>query len=208
MKKLVFDIETNMLDIDTEGYDKLSFVDRVKDVACLCVIDLDSKQRYSFHDNPDLKGDGTLLEGMDMLLSADILIGHFIGGFDVPAIQKVYPELAEAFGKMKLFDTLEASRQLFSWPQLAKYDNQKKVKHSPKNAKGLHSLGAWGDRFVTRLGLDLAKDEEYARNVNWSNIEINQDLIDYCMQDVIVNIQVYITEMREHKRKKEKDSGS
>lgn len=66
----VFDIETNGVDGDI--------------IHCLTYKDLSpSSSPVSFH--------GTeVRRGVDELLSADVLIGHYITGFDLPFIERVY----------------------------------------------------------------------------------------------------------------------
>ena len=73
MNEYVFDIETNGLleDLDT--------------IHCLVIKDINTKQNYSFKPNQ-------VAEGLDLLKEADTLIGHNILKFDIPAIQKIYPE--------------------------------------------------------------------------------------------------------------------
>ena len=189
MKKVVFDIETNMKPKDE--WDKSVFLNNVVSLACLCIIDLDTGDKFTYHDNEDLARDGTNEEGVQKLLEADLLIGHNIKAFDIPALNKLYPEYAPAMRTAILGDTLGSCRAYYSWSYLKDWDKKHNVQHNEYNAKALNSLGAWGDRFLALGKVDLAKDDEYKASVDWSNITIDQELIDYCMQDVVVNIEVY-----------------
>ena len=101
MKSLVFDIETDGLD-PTQIY-------------CMSVFDTETQAQFNF--KPD-----TISEGLELLESADKLIGHNIIGFDIPVIKKLCDiDLSDK----KIIDTLVLSR-LFN------------------PVRGAHSLEAWG----------------------------------------------------------------
>ena len=80
--RLVFDIETN------------GFIDVMNTIHCISACDIDTGTYYNF--KPD-----TINEGIKMLAEADVLIAHNGIKFDVPAIQKLYPE----FKPKSLIDT-------------------------------------------------------------------------------------------------------
>lgn len=189
--RLTWDVETNMVKQDV--WDKKNFINNVVSLACLCIQDMDTGEQFVYHDNADLDRTGTNLDGINHLLSADLLVGHNIKGFDIPAIIKCYPEEAKDIVKIRQFDTLSASRDIFDWKFLKEYDKKNNVQHNEYNAKSLHSLGAYGDRFAAKGKVEAMKDEEFKATVDWTNIQINQDLINYCMQDVVVNIHVFDT---------------
>lgn len=189
--RLTYDIETNMCSKDT--WDKKVFLNNVVSLACICIQDMDSGEQFIYHDNPDLGRTGTNEEGVLKLLEAKLLVAHNGKGFDLPALQALYPEHSEALAKVRQFDTLSASRDIFDWKFLKEYDKKNNVQHNEYNAKSLHSLGAYGDRFAAKGKVEAMKDEEFKATVDWTNIQINQDLINYCMQDVVVNIHVFDT---------------
>ena len=86
MKQLVFDIETDDV--------------KATKIWCICCIDIDTNQEYSF--TPD-----NLEAGYELLKSADKLIGHNIIGFDVPVIEQL---VGVSLWDKKLVDTLVLSR--------------------------------------------------------------------------------------------------
>tara|TARA_R110002020_G_scaffold198231_2_gene399473 strand:- start:7346 stop:9094 length:1749 start_codon:yes stop_codon:yes gene_type:complete len=86
MKSLVFDIETDGL--------------QPTKIYCMSVLDVDSKEQLNFKPN-------RIEEGVDLLESADKLIGHNIIGFDIPVIKKL---LGVELSDKQLVDTLVLSR--------------------------------------------------------------------------------------------------
>jgi hypothetical protein len=125
--RYVFDCETNGL---------LQQLDRLH---CLGLKDLDSGKYHSFADQ---KGHRPIREGVEMLNSAELLVGHNIIGFDIKALRKVYPWFAP---KAQLRDTLLIAK-LF-WPHIKDTDWARAAKGQlPKKYIGRHSLAAWGYR--------------------------------------------------------------
>ena len=103
MKKLIFDIEADGLNPSK--------------IWCIVAKDLAEDTCRTFNPNQ-------LLDGVEYLQSADVLIGHNIIGYDIPAIEKILNVKLEA----KVVDTLVMSR-LFQ----------------PVRENG-HSLKTWGYR--------------------------------------------------------------
>ena len=102
MKSLVFDIETDGLQ-STKVY-------------CMSILNVDTEEQFNF---PPSK----IEEGIELLESADKLIGHNIIGFDIPEIKRLYG--VDLMSK-KIIDTLVLSR-LFN------------------PIRSSHGLKAWGD---------------------------------------------------------------
>ena len=75
MKNILFDIETNGL------------LDELDRVHSLVMLDVDTGEMISCADQ---EGYTSIEVGLKMLQDADLLIGHNIQAFDIPAIQKVY----------------------------------------------------------------------------------------------------------------------
>lgn len=115
--KIVFDIETTGLDNTAPG----------SKIHCICTANLTTGERQTF------VGDD-IQRGVNYLLKADMLIGHYIIFFDIPWIEKLYNVKFNSF----LYDTKVNSQLLF--PLL----------------KGNH-LSDWGER----LGLSKKTDFEY-----------------------------------------------
>lgn len=170
--RLVLDCETNGLlpELDT--------------VHCLVLHDLDTKKTYSCADQ---EGYLSIESGLDLMQEADLLIGHNIIKFDLPALTKVYPGI-NISGQTGYFDTLIASR-LF-WPELDPVDHAKWSHIEPKY-RGRHSLAAWGER----LGIAKIKFGAQKKAVNEDAEDVwdkwSESMQIYCEQDVNVSIKLY-----------------
>ena len=160
MNEYVFDIETNGLleDLDT--------------IHCLVIKDINTKQNYSFKPNQ-------VAEGLDLLKEADTLIGHNILKFDIPAIQKIYPEFKT---KGNYLDTIVLSRLV--WPDIKDLDFKKLAldKSFPSKMIGRHSLESWGYRLNFHKG-------DYGKQNDWS--QWSEDMQIYCERDVDLNAKLY-----------------
>lgn len=197
---LAFDIETDNL------------LDDMTRVHCINVIDRSTGERLRYNDQPELAGrepDGSLRDGIERLMAADEIAGQNIINFDIPALQKVFPEF-KVDGKT-IHDTLVYSRII--WTNLKDIDFRaiKKKKRPAAWNKGCsfgsrkvpctgrHSLGAWGLRLgnfkddysdrrkeeAEALGIT---DEEGVHNYVWGTF--NPDMDDYCAQDVEVTVKL------------------
>lgn len=133
--------------------------------------DIDNNTLYTCADTKFNGVTHTLQEGVDILCQADLLIGHNILGFDIPAIEKLY----NVKYKGETYDTLIASKLKYTNLSMSDANNRK----LPPKLKGSHSLGAWGYR------LKLHKGDHN----DWT--KLSQDMIDYCIQDVRVTYKLY-----------------
>ena len=97
----------------------------------------------------------------------DVLIGHNIINFDIPVIERLLK--FKWWGKIE--DTIVMSRL-----------------DSPSR-KGGHSLDAWGERLGNAKG-DFGKKEDA-----WGSY--NQEMLEYCIQDVEVTSSLYSTLTRQ-----------
>lgn len=157
MTKLVFDIETNGL------------LDELDRVHCICIKDADT----GFSHSPT---SDSLEMGVRLLMEADVLIGHNILKFDIPALQKVYPWFKP---KAKLVDTLVLSRLIY--PEIANMDYGMAEKGQlPKKLIGRYSLEAFGYRIGKYKG-DFKGPWEV-----WT-----PEMQRYCEQDVEVTTKLY-----------------
>lgn len=153
--RLVFDLESNHYDLDI-----------LHTIHCIAAIDVDTQKVYTF-------GPTEILDAIDLLLKADILIGHRIIEFDIKAIQKLYPMFKP---KCVIHDTLVMSR-------MAK----------PKWFQ--HSLERWGQTLRFKKG-DYASEfkkstgSSYKEGDEWQTF--SQAMLDYNVQDVRVNRRVYL----------------
>ena len=157
--RLAFDIETNGL------------LDKLDRVHCIVAKDLDSGELHSF--NPI-----TLPHALELLSSAEELVGHNILGFDLPALRKVYPDWSY---KGRVTDTLIASRLKHADLAGEDFEVNWKPEQLPKRLFGSHGLKAWGMRLCNY------KDE--FDGGDWS--AWSQEMQDYCEQDVDVTYTLY-----------------
>jgi len=159
--RLLFDCETNGL------LRKLSVV------HCIVAMDLDTKQIFRFNDQG---GEHSVTEAITLLLEADELWGHNIVGYDIPALQQIYPFFQP---KAPTFDTLIMSRMFFS--DILARDSRKRPAAMPGQLFGRHSLEAWGYRLTEYKG-------EFGKTTDWS--DWSQEMEDYCEQDVHVSMKL------------------
>lgn len=154
MTRLLFDIETDGL------------LDSMTKIHCIVVMDPESKEVRSFR--PD-----QVENGVHLLNSVDEVIGHNIMAFDIPAIQKIFPE----FKPKKVLDTLVMTRLL--WPNIRDIDFSKR----PQLGRliGSHSLEAWGQRLGNAKG-------DFGKEADWSTF--SEEMLEYCIQDVRVNDEI------------------
>ena len=122
---------------------------------------------------------------LDLIGNADLLIGHNIVKFDIPALKKIYPGLMLK-DSCQFYDTLISSR-LF-WPELEGVDHAKWSHIEPKYI-GRHSLAAWGERLgVAKIKFTEDKPKQPGENV-WATW--TQSMQDYCVGDVAVSDILY-----------------
>lgn len=156
-KVRVFDIEANSLTPDT--------------IHCMVFSSLDKKEVNKFEPHQ-------MAEATAFLDTVDVLIGHNILTYDLPAIKKV---LGYEY-KGKKVDTLIMSRL------------QQPNRQPPPNARGdakamrsPHGLGCWG----YRVGRGKPEHED------WDNY--SPEMLHRCTEDVMINVDVYHALMAEGK---------
>lgn len=115
------------------------------------------------------------------LEQADVLVGHNIINYDIPALKKLYPKLKI---KAQLVDTLVLSRLLV--PDLMEKD-QRHIRTGAlpldfRRLVGSHSLKAWGFRLGEQKG---AFGDEHGFD-SW-----HPEMLDYCAQDVEVTYKLF-----------------
>jgi len=140
-KKVVFDVETDGLEGNT--------------IHCIVTKVIGGETRLFPPDK--------LQEGVDLLASADVLIGHNIIGFDIPVIKKHF----DVTLTNHIEDTLVVSRLVN--PVLT----------------GGHSLSNWG----YLLYPNNAEKRKAIQPDSWS--EYTKEMGAYCIQDVELNTDIY-----------------
>jgi hypothetical protein len=138
-----------IFDIEADG-----FLDVLTTMWCIWIQDPISGKSIGYR--PD-----ELDRAIRHLETFDVIIGHNIIDFDIPCIQKFYPD----FCPKGVFDTLVLSRMLY--PE-----------------RMLHGLKSYGKTLDNAKG-DYAEDNEAA----WD--AFSEEMFTYCEQDVSLNKDVY-----------------
>ena len=162
MTPTIFDIETTAID----NFRTLQGLERIH---CLVIRQGDRVDTYH--------GD-SLEEGLRCLRIADIIVGHNVLGFDIPAIQKLYPDWKPE-GLVR--DTLLLAR--LKYPDQKNLDFSRPGVELPRNLIGSHSLAAWGHRLGVHKG-------DYGSKENaWD--QFTDEMLDYCIQDTLVTQRLF-----------------
>lgn len=155
---LIFDLETNGL------------LPTVSTIHCIGVLDLDTGEKHLFEPHQ-------IKEGLEALSQAKTLIGHNIQGYDIPVIQKLYPEWT--FGG-SIRDTLILARVKHAD---IKKDDYGRADYPPKLI-GSHSLKAWGLRLGCYKG-------EYGESMENPWEKYSPEMGEYCLQDLEVTEKLW-----------------
>lgn len=141
-------------------------------IHCIVAIDPDTGKEYIFRPHQ-------IEHGLKLLESVEEIIGHHIIGFDIKAIQKLYPNWKP---KGVIRDTLVMTR--LHRPDLSDID-RKAILFSkfPPHLRNSHSLEAWG----WRIGGN--KKSEFGKTADWSTF--TEQMLAYCVQDVRVNVDLW-----------------
>ena len=164
-KKLVFDIETDGL------------LEEASKIHSLVIQDIETGALTSCTDNaPDYH---SVIEGLEMLSTADMIVGHNIVNYDLPVLRKLFPGWNTAASPI---DTILMSRLYL--PNILDYDFalERKGRHIPPKLKGKHSLEAWGYRLTEYKG-DFGKETDWQQ---WT-----PEMQRYCEQDVAVTASLF-----------------
>ena len=156
--KLIFDLEGD------------AFLEDLSQIFCIVCKDISTNKVYRF--NPD-----NLEEALKLLKQAELLIGHNIQGYDLPALFKIFKFKYDG----AVFDTLLCSRLIWTNRQEADY----KYKDVPPKLIGKHSLEAWGYR------LGLRKGNYAEEHGDKAFVAYTKELEDYCANDVEVTHKLY-----------------
>ena len=116
-------------------------------------------------------------EGVKLLESADLLVGHNIISYDEALLYELYPNFNPP---KKVLDTLVLSRLYYA--TLADKDFTRSPYGLPKRLYGSHSLEAWGIRLGEEKG-------DFGKQNDWSTY--SDAMLQYCIQDTTTNIRLY-----------------
>ena len=167
-----------ILDLESDG-----LIPQMTKVHCIVLKNIEDGTLISCADQP---GYHSLETALDYISEADLLVGHNIIKFDIPALKKIYSGLALK-PTCQFYDTLITSR-LF-WPELEPIDRARWSHIEPKYM-GRHSLAAWGERLgVAKIKFtENAKKDPAVVNV-WA--EWSASMQTYCEGDVEVSDTLY-----------------
>ena len=169
---LVFDCETNGL------------LDKVSKVHSLVIYDTETQETFSCINTKNSLAEGSYLSieaGISILMGAEEVVGHNIIKYDIPVLEKLYPDFKI---KGKVFDTLSTSKLIY--PDIADLDYRMIAKRKydiPKKLIGKYSLKAFGYRLGELKG-DFNEQEDC-----WTEWSVSMQR--YCEQDVVVTTKLY-----------------
>ena len=155
-KWYVFDLETNGL------------YDDVNEIFCIVIHDVNRNQTLSY-------GPESIDHALNIIRTADCLIGHNIVFYDIPVLRKLIPDFQF---NGHVIDTLLCTRLL--WPKEKLYDlDENHYVNVPGGLRGSASLKAWGYRLSDNK-IDFKDFSEFS-----------QEMLDYCIQDVNVTNKLF-----------------
>ena len=155
-KWYVFNLESNGL------------YDDVNQIFCIVIHDVNRNQTLSY-------GPESIDHALNLIRSADCLIGHNIVFYDIPVLRKLIPDF-DFNGHV--IDTLICTRLL--WPKEKLYDlDENHYLNVPGGLRGSASLKAWGYRLSDNK-IDFKDFSEFS-----------QEMLDYCIQDVNVTNKLF-----------------
>jgi DNA polymerase I-like protein with 3'-5' exonuclease and polymerase domains len=171
MAKYIFDLESDGL------------LSKITKLHCIVLKNIEDNTVISCANH---LGYPSIETALDYISEADLLVGHNILKYDIPALAKLYPNL-KLKSTCKFYDTLVSSR-LF-WPELEPVDRAK-WSHIESKYIGRHSLAAWGERLgVAKIKFTENTKKEDKTTDPWA--QWTPEMQTYCEQDVAVSDVLY-----------------
>jgi len=153
-------------DVETDG-----LLSELTKIHCIVVADIDTGEIKRFTPTE-------IEDALKYLLTADTLIAHNGIGFDIPAIQKLYPWF---HFKGEFLDTLIYSKLVWSNRRDLDFGLFQRKKLEGRYI-GSHSLKSYGYRLGILKG-------EFAESTDWQTY--SDEMLDYCEQDVAVTVALF-----------------
>lgn len=189
---------TKLFDLESNG-----LLDTMDVIHSLVIKDADTGEVLNCHNHgtyeSEFSNQISIEEGLEILRTADCIVGHNIVDFDIPGIQLIYPDWKPE-GIVR--DTLILSRMVY--PDMLDVDFKMAKKRKPKPwidkyLYGRHSLESWGQRlglWKGDYGKEKAKEAkekglegQAATDYVWGTWSI--EMQEYCVQDVEVTERVW-----------------
>lgn len=155
---------------------------RLTQAHCLTIIDHQGNIDTFTHPEGVRLGAKKLMQALQ---NKEIIVGHNIIDYDLPALEKLYPQEIQITKNLRKYvvDTLVLSRLIYS--ELGDKDmGLIKKDNLPARLRGSHSLKAWGYRLGELKGT-YAEETENA----WTTF--NEEMLAYNIQDVKVTIKLF-----------------
>lgn len=172
-----------LFDIESDG-----LLDSITKIHVLVIRDHQTKETFTFTKE-------NMRDGLKMLMEDGyIIVGHNVINYDVPALKKIYPDFHVP--EERVLDTIVLTRLIYT--DLPDTDGKLIDKGIlPKNMFKRQSLESWGYRLGEMKGeyKDWFKQNckdlgiKYESGMEW--LEVNQQMIDYCVQDVHVTHKLF-----------------
>ncbi len=182
---LVYDLETDGL------------LDVVTKIHCLNIKDRKTGRRYRFnagrYDNGSpTKNDGTIEDGVRMLMEAECIGGHNVIGFDNYVLRKFFPWFRP---KGRVRDSMVEARvvwtNIFDIDETARKAGKRTAEFVKNRLMGTHKLEAWGHRLGLHKGDYSARRKEEGKALGLTGDALDAfvwrtftpDMDDYCELD-------------------------
>lgn len=162
-------------DIETDG-----LLNTLTTAHCMVIIDdNDNVTRYRPHEVHD-----GAMRLLNALHEGDTICGHNIIDFDIPALEKLYEDFrVDRKYRPQVVDTLVLCR--LQYGNIKDLDAPKiRAGTFPRPLFGKQSLKAWGYRLGNLKGTYAEEHEDAWR-------EFNEEMLEYCVQDVALDKQLY-----------------
>lgn len=160
-----------IFDIETDG-----LLDELTCIHALVLLNIDTGEMFSCP--PDKYAFVmTIEEGLRELMNAELIVGHNIIKFDIPAIQKLYPWFQP---KGVVRDTIVCTRLIYTNLKERDFAYRNKHPEFPTKLIGKHALEAWGHR----LG-------EYKGDFRGPWTDWSEEMQTYCEQDTRVTYRLW-----------------
>lgn len=174
---------TSRIVIDTEAN---GFLYDVTKIHCICAEDLETDEVFKFPPSQ-------IEQGLELLESYDIIIGHNICGYDIPLIKKFYPnfkykKLRDSLCMSKLFNPERLSHSIESY-------GRQFGKHKPVH----EDWTVYSEEMLFRCSEDVGIGvktyrhlvDKYCKGWDWSKaLDIEQEFVLYRAAQEVAGIDI------------------